>query len=95
MAIKKKLKVKLDDIKVESFNTSLDDDAQGKIKGGDETVTYDWAVCKTSCGGECDTKDLNCPSFPCKYTYGPICEELTMFTLHPCTAFGEICADLV
>jgi hypothetical protein len=50
----KKKKLKLDDLKVNSFVTSLADDSQAQVKGGVFTIIF-FSVCS-------DCSECSCPS---------------------------------
>ncbi len=54
-------KLKLSNIKVQSFVTSLEDDAKKKVKGGEPTLEPEtYCTCGTQCGSMCNTVCNTC-----------------------------------
>ncbi len=84
----KKKKLKLDDLKVQSFVTSLDNEKSKKIQGGTNSGPMYTQVCYYTCAGDscvvcasvptCDTCDQTCESQieTCEITcQGATCRE--------------------
>jgi hypothetical protein len=55
----KKLKLQIDELAVESFQTAADHEGRGTVQGNDETGV--WSQCASACLTMCDASDCtNC-----------------------------------